>query len=53
MSDEEPEVCEDHEWEKVDDSFSHEFGTEIIIYQRCVKCGAERDLEDEQDYEPL
>lgn len=28
----------DHEWEVRDDSFDHEFGTEVIIYEKCVKC---------------
>ena len=35
----------DHEWETQDDSFSHEFGTEIIVYDRCVLCGAEKEHE--------
>lgn len=39
MTDE--ESC-DHDWRVVNDSFDHEFGTEQIVYQRCVKCDAER-----------
>lgn len=35
------ELC-DHDWQKVDDSFDHEFGTEIIHYLRCAKCEATR-----------
>lgn len=35
----------DHEWETQNDSFSHEFGTEIIVYDRCVLCGAEKEYE--------
>lgn len=34
------EPC-NHDWETIDDSFSHEFGTEIIIYSRCKNCDAE------------
>lgn len=37
----------DHEWEVIDDSFDHEYGTEQIVFQRCVLCDAE------QDYEPI
>lgn len=44
MSDEE---C-DHDWETVDDSFDHEFGTETILYRKCSKC----DKESEFDYDP-
>lgn len=32
------ELC-DHDFESVDDSFSHEFGTRIDIYSRCLICG--------------
>lgn len=35
------EPC-DHDWKRVDDSFSHEFGTEIIVFERCQKCDMER-----------
>ena len=30
--------CE-HEWEFEDDSFDHEFGTEVIQYYVCIHCG--------------
>lgn len=33
--------CE-HEWEHIDDSFDHEFGTEQIHCWRCESCGLER-----------
>lgn len=33
-----PEPC-DHDWRLQDDSFDHEFGTEIIRYWLCEKCG--------------
>ena len=36
-----PPDC-DHEWKTVDDSFDHEFGTEIVVYDQCEKCGATR-----------
>lgn len=29
----------DHEYEEVDDSFSHEFGTHTVVYNRCAACG--------------
>ena len=28
-----------HAWGYFDDSFDHEYGTEIDIYRQCVKCG--------------
>lgn len=34
------EPC-DHEWEHIDASFDHEFGTEQIHYNKCKKCGEE------------
>lgn len=37
-------VC-DHEWKIRDDSFSHEFGTEIIVCEECQICGEQRDCE--------
>ena len=37
-----PGDCE-HDWENCDDSFSHEFGTEIIRYRQCPKCGKHED----------
>lgn len=33
----EPPSC-DHEWEFQDESFDHEFGTEIIQYWQCALC---------------
>lgn len=38
------EQC-DHDWETVDDSFTHEFGTEVIVYQKCTICGLEEECE--------
>lgn len=35
----------DHEWEVIDDSFDHAFGTEKIVYERCKHCGKEREHE--------
>ena len=35
----------DHEWEFQDDSFGHEYGTEIIQYWMCRHCGETRSLE--------
>ena len=35
----------DHDWVTVDDSFDHEFGTEVVIYQRCTICNKEQDYE--------
>lgn len=35
----------DHEWEFVDDSFDHEFGTERVHYWRCSRCDATREME--------
>lgn len=48
----------DHDFEKVDDSFSHEFGTEVIRYLRCEKCGKVADWDDvpdgpEPDYDAI
>jgi transcriptional regulator NrdR family protein len=39
---EDPADCA-HDWENCDDSFSHEFGTEIIRYRQCPKCGKRED----------
>lgn len=46
-----PEEC-DHDYELVDDSFDHEFGTEQIVYRRCKTCGheAEADPPSADDY---
>lgn len=35
----------DHEWEVIDDSFDHEYGCEVIVFERCEFCGAERSHE--------
>lgn len=32
------EPC-DHDWQFVDESFSHEFGTEVLGSWECLKCG--------------
>jgi hypothetical protein len=44
---------DDHEWELVDDSFDHEFGTEIIRYFRCERCGETKEIgpRDLDDYD--
>ncbi len=39
----------DHEWEKVDASFDHEFGTEVIRYMQCEKCGKQAEPGDIDD----
>ena len=46
-----PHPCEtelgefDHEWEFVNDSFDHEYGTEQVHYWRCANCDATKDME--------
>jgi len=35
------EQC-DHQWEIIDHSFDHEYGTEQIVVQQCDVCGEER-----------
>lgn len=30
----------DHDWEHVDESFDHEFGTEQVYFKRCRLCDA-------------
>lgn len=42
------EEC-DHEWEWFDESFDHEYGTEVCAYWECSLCGAEKndDLPDD------
>lgn len=40
-----PPEC-DHYWKARDESFSHEFGTEIVVYFECEHCGATREYED-------
>lgn len=45
------EECE-HDWQFQDDSFDHEFGIEIIVYDECMTCGATRPHEPrEQDFD--
>lgn len=39
-------IC-DHEWEHIDDSFDHEFGTEQVHSSVCEKCGATKPYESE------
>ena len=41
----EKQVICDHDWHEQDDSFSHEFGTELIVYDLCEKCGATKECE--------
>jgi len=36
------EEC-DHEWSVVNESFDHEYGTEIIVFERCDNCDAIRE----------
>lgn len=40
-----PNLCP-HNWETKDDSFDHEFGTEMIVYQECSWCGAQKEFSD-------
>lgn len=35
----------DHDFEFVNDSFDHEYGTERIHFERCTKCGLEREAD--------
>jgi hypothetical protein len=35
----------EHDWEEMDDSFDHEYGTEIILYDMCNVCGLQREAE--------
>lgn len=37
------EEC-DHDWRIRDDSFDHEFGTEVLVCWECEKCGATKEL---------
>lgn len=39
-------VC-DHDWQHIDDSFDHEFGTEQLHSCLCEKCGATKPYEPE------
>lgn len=43
------EEC-DHDWKFVDDSFSHEFGTEQIHFKECQICGITENVSS-SDYE--
>lgn len=43
------EPC-DHEWEVIDDSFDHAFGTERVIYDRCKLCEATREHDSRDDH---
>jgi hypothetical protein len=45
-----PDAC-DHEWEFQDDSFDHEFGTEVVHYWLCTKCEATREMESGDYYD--
>lgn len=40
----------DHDWQFQDDSFDHEFGTEVIHYDLCERCGETKAC-DPYDYE--
>lgn len=42
----------DHDWKVRDESFSHEFGTEIVVFEECELCGATRDYEEPCEPEP-
>ena len=45
--------CNDHEWEFIDESFDHAFGTEVIEYFRCSICGEEASCEQmKDDFDP-
>jgi len=33
----------DHELELIDESFDHEYGTEVIQFMQCIICGATSD----------
>lgn len=35
----------DHDWEFVDDSFDHEYGTEQVHYFACSRCEMTRNVE--------
>lgn len=39
----------DHDWKFVDDSFDHEYGTEVVHYFECRHCKATKDVDDEYD----
>lgn len=42
----------DHDWEKHDDSFDHEYGTEVIRYEQCRRCFKIKSEEDVDDSDP-
>jgi hypothetical protein len=44
------DACE-HTWEVIDDTFSHEFGTEVVVFECCELCGETRDFDDSRDRE--
>jgi hypothetical protein len=46
------DACE-HAWEAQDDSFSHEFGTEVVVFECCELCGETRDYDDSRDREEV
>ncbi len=49
-----PVACDEadgHTWQFVDDSFSHEFGTEKVQYFRCRHCSATREADYFDDYD--
>ena len=39
----------DHEWKFVDDSFDHEYGTQIEVYYECKCCKATKDYEGDDE----
>jgi len=39
----------DHDWKFVDESFDHEFGTEVVHYYECKHCNATKDAGGEDD----
>jgi hypothetical protein len=47
----ETETC-DHEWRIRDDSFGHEFGTEIVVCWECDKCGEQKPYSSRDDGGP-
>ncbi len=44
-------LCDiEHDWQLIDDSFDHQFGTEQIFYYQCNNCGSQREAEHEDFY---
>lgn len=35
----------DHDWKLQDDSFDHEFGTQVVRYMQCSRCDATKEEE--------